>query len=119
MHPATGLRADYQLYIRRAKLGESMSSQPLINRHGSGPIANIDAGGKVSFRTDSAAANILVLQPGYHWKKTGTYDSVNDKLEGIWIRIFQGNTMIAEYLSEQSFRKGGWPVDPKAGATGK
>jgi hypothetical protein len=115
MRPATEIRVEYQLYIRQAKLGQTPSSQPLKNRPGTKTIAKLDAGGKSSFKTDSAAARQVKLLPGYVWKETGRGEDVSDKLEGIWVRVFQGTTMIAEYASSETFKKGGWPVEPKAG----
>ncbi len=118
MHPASGLPVEYQLYVRQAILGETMSSQPLKNRPGQQTLPTLDAGGKASFKTASAAAKLVALDSGYYWTKTGKSEDVNDKLEGIWVRVFEGKTMIAEYLSSEAFRKGGWPVEKKPGTNG-
>ncbi len=111
MHAASNLRVDYQLYVRQAKLGETMSSQPLKNRAGVKNIPKLDAGGKTNFKTIGVPARLVQLQQGYYWTATGHSEDVNDKLEGIWVRVFQGSTMIAEYASSETFKKGGWPVE--------
>ena len=115
MRPGTGIRVEYQLYVRQAKLGQTPSSQPLKNRAGAKAIAKLDAGAKADFKTDSVVARQVKLLPGYVWKETGKSEDVTDKLEGIWVRVFQGNTMIAEYASSESFKKAGWPKPDKPG----
>ncbi|MEI6861046.1 MAG: hypothetical protein WCL04_02215 [Verrucomicrobiota bacterium] len=119
MRAASNLRVEYQLYVRQAKLGEIISSQPLLNRPGSKTIGKLDAGGKISFKSDPVTTRLVKLKQGYYWTETGHSESVNDKLEGIWVRVFQGQTMIAEFTTNDTFKKAGWPVELKAAAAGK
>ncbi len=91
-----------------------MSSQPLKNRAGAKTISTLEANGKTGFKTTSVAARQLHLLPGFYWKATGRSEDVDDRLEGIWVRVYQGKTQIAEFVSSETFKKAGWPTTTPA-----
>ncbi len=106
------LRADYVLYVSQATLKQGVQAKAAqIHRGGTWTIASIDLMGSVSFHTTSIPTKKIELQPGWSWSKTGNTDQVIDTLDGIWLRLYQGETMIAEFVSSDSLRKGGWPSD--------
>jgi hypothetical protein len=110
--PGKELRADYVLYVQQAQQRKgTLTDGAKIHRSGSEKIAVLELMGRASFRTNSIATKKHELQPGWVWGQTGNTDQVIDTLEGIWLRVYQGNTLIAEFLSSESFRKAGWPSD--------
>jgi hypothetical protein len=117
---AENLRADYVLYVQQATLKNGVQSDgSKIHRSGSAPIASLDTLAVITFQTNAIPTKKVELKPGWTWSKTGNSDQVIDTLEGIWLRLYQGDTMIAEYLSSESFRKAGWPKDaPKPPGSG-
>jgi hypothetical protein len=120
------LRVDYQLYYRRGAAGKSIMAQPLEHQGGSDPIAKLESLEKLNFRT--TAVTIRNQTPRtvdrangtleYRWP-TGTQETVYDKLDGIWVRVYQNGALIGEYLSSEDYRKDGWPAPAPAAPGGK
>ncbi len=104
------LRVDYQLYVRTGVVGGVSSTGKLVNRSGSAPIDHIESNGKASIRTSATTLKTDVMQPGWvRSDETGDQD-ITDRLEGIWVRVYQDNKIITEYVSNEAFRKNGWPI---------
>ncbi len=116
------LRADYVLYYRRTKkMGDDLATQPLTHQTGTEPLDTLDPRKAVSFHTSTVAITTQQLREGY-WTvlNSGTY--VNTKFEGIWVRVYENDQMIGEYVSSEDYRKEGWlggTPAPKAAAKRK
>jgi len=111
---AQNLRADYQLYYRRTKqMGDEMAAQPLAHQSGTATIDELKPKGTASFRTDTVAITTEQLYDGT-WTaiRSGTY--TNTKLEGIWVRLFENDQLVGEYVSSAEFQKDGWPASTPA-----
>jgi hypothetical protein len=103
------LRAEYALYYRRTKkMGDDLATQPLAHQTGSEPIDTLDPRKTASFHTSTVAITTEQLRDGT-WTvlNSGTY--TDTKLDGVWVRIFENDQMIGEYVSSEDYRKEGWP----------
>lgn len=116
---AENLRADYVLYVRQAALENGVQSKAdQVHRSGSERITSLPLMGTANFRTSSIPTKRIELKPGWIWSQTGNRDQVIDTLDGIWLRLYQGEAMIAEFGSSEALRKAGWPSDaPKPPGT--
>jgi len=117
---AENLRADYVLYVQQATLDKGVQSKAgQVHRSGSERIASLPLMGTANFRTSSIPTKKIELKPGWIWTQTGNSDQVIDTLDGIWLRLYQGDAMIAEFVSSEALRKAGWPSDaPKPPGSG-
>jgi hypothetical protein len=114
------LRADYRLFYRRTKeagVGDPVT-QPLVHQSGTEDIAKLDPKGTLTFRTSAVSVTSTQLVEGT-WLATGTSTFVNTKFEGIWLRVYQNDKQIGEYLSSEELRKDGWPGATPAAKAGR
>ena len=113
------LKVEYQIYYRKGEPGKSIMTQPLEHKGGVNAIAALDALQKVNFRTDGVTITHRTprtvdngtITTEYRWP-TGGQETVDDKVDGIWVRVFQNDHLIGEYISSEDYRKGGWPGSP-------
>ncbi len=114
------LRADYRLFYRRTReagVGDP-ATQPLVHQVGTEAIAKLDPKGSQTFRTSAVGVTATQLVEGT-WVATGTNTFVNTKFEGVWLRVYQSDKLIGEYLSSEELRKDGWPVATPAAKAGR
>jgi hypothetical protein len=106
------LRADYRLFYRRThETGEGdPNTQTLVHQAGTEAIAKLDPKGTLTFRTSAVAVTSTQLLNGI-WVATGTSTFVNTKFEGVWLRVYQNDKLIGEYVSSEDLRKTGWPAE--------
>jgi hypothetical protein len=105
------LRAVYQLYYRRVKEeNQNLAAQPLTHQTGTETIAKLDPRGTTTFHTATVAVTTEQLK-GAIFADTRSDTYVNTKFEGIWLRIYQGDQIVGEYVSSEDYRKDGWPGD--------
>jgi len=113
------LHADYQLYYRRVKEeNQNLAVQPLAHQTGTEVIAKLDPKGSTTFRTATVAVTTEQLKDAV-WSDTRSDTYVNTKFEGIWLRVYQGEQIVGEYLSSEELRKEGWPAGGNGGARKK
>ena len=114
------LRADYQIYSRKGnEPGKPVASGALSHQAGTATIDKITARGSVEFRMTSVALATVQLKPGYVWENTDSTEVMRDTLEGIWVRIFQNDTLVGEFVSSDTIRKSGWPEENPASPASK
>jgi hypothetical protein len=122
------LRVEYQIYYRKGQPGVSILKQPLDHQGGSQAIDKIDTLEKTNFRTTAVTITNQTpktttdgnITTTYHWP-SGGQETVYDKLDGIWVRVYQNDELIGEYLSSEDYRKDAWPgaTPPATGAKKK
>lgn len=104
------VRVEYRLFVRKAAApgAKAPKDTSLTGKAGQHTVGSLNGRGVESFRTDTIDTKVIELQPGYVWGETNNNDAVTDKLEGIWLRVYQNDKIIGEYLSADSLRKEGW-----------
>jgi len=104
------VRCEYRLFVRPASSPGAATPKNayLSSKAGKHLIGNLIARGADNFRTETIDTMVIELKPGYVWTETNNNDAITDKLEGIWLRVYQNDKIIGEYLSADSLRKEGW-----------
>ncbi len=113
------MRVDYRIYWRQGAQGKSIASQPLSKQSGSESFPKLESRGNNSFRTSMVTINRKSPAPGNNGKSNnswpnGSTETVADEIEGIWVKVFQGEQQVGEYLSGESLRTDGWSNTPAA-----
>jgi hypothetical protein len=111
------LKVEYQIYYRKGAPGKSITAQPLQHHGDSSTFAKIESLEKLNFRTVGVTITNQTprtvdngnVTTEYHWP-TGGQETVYDKLDGIWVRVYENDELIGEYLSSDDYRKNGFPA---------
>lgn len=93
--PVENLRADYILYTKVDEI-KNTGRQP--TRRAKAFTTTFDplpANGRISAKTDTVLTRETKLRGGMQWAGTGDNDT-RDTLAGIWLRIYQGDTLVLE-----------------------
>jgi hypothetical protein len=99
--PIEGLRGEYILFVKVDQPGVGQSDNRLRRSRERLEFEAMPPGGRVSARTSAITARRTALAPGIVW--AGTNDSKSrDTLHGIWLRIYQGDTLVLESASPAS-----------------
>ena len=109
--PVEKLRAEYFLYVKVDALKNS-AAQPRVRREKfTLAFETLPAGGRLSARSGAVTTHKTELKSGYYWE--GTNDTkTRDTLEGIWLRLYQGDTLVLESASPASLAvPGKWTAD--------
>lgn len=95
--PISGLRGEYILFVKVDTAGDNAA-------HGDGRLKRtrgrlafdpIPQSGKITVRTDSITAVKRELADGIVWSGSGD-NKTRDTLHGIWLRVYQGDTLVVE-----------------------
>lgn len=108
--PIENLRGECLLYVRMDALRNS-TAKPQIRREPSRvKFDPLPAGGKVSARTGFVTTTKTELKGNVKWR--GTDDAkTRDTVEGIWLRIYQADTLVLETALPSNLAEGqSWPA---------
>lgn len=89
LHPVEGLRVEYMIF------GRLFASSTQTSQSGRQALDAIEARKSTSFRTKSFRMN--------KWK-AGGYGNSGGQLNGVWIRLYAGDTLLHDYASPESLR---------------
>ena len=104
----SGLKVDYIIFVQRQKLGERMTDPPKIERiAGSQPVDVLNNRDPKSVMTTAFALHKQTLGGGWSYTNGGRVRA-EDSVGGVWVRISQGDQMIAEYINPSSVKSRGW-----------
>lgn len=98
------LDVQYVIFVQRQRLGEKTSMEHLDKVRGSGSIPAIKSQAKGSVATKSFVLGKANLQNGYIYSNGGR-QSAKDTVKGIWVRVFDGPTMLAEYANPSTIKE--------------
>jgi hypothetical protein len=91
------LTARYVIYVKRQKLGEAENAERIDKVSGTFNVPSIKGGTKASFTTIDVVLNNAHMAPG--WKMVEGRQSAQDSLVGIWLRLYNGQVQVAEYIN--------------------
>lgn len=104
--PVGNLKFTYVLFVKPdLEPGKDQRASALKRSTGSNTLAQVTAGSKAVFRTDSIKIYKQKLKPGWIWGKTGNSEMVRDTLHGIWIKAYVGDQLIAEICTPEGLMK--------------
>lgn len=112
--PIENLRGEYILFVKVDTAGDDAARGDGRLKRTRRKLAfdPIPVGGRVSARTEAITARKLELAKGIVWGGTGD-SKTRDTLQGIWLRIYQGDTLVLEsaspgtLVSTESWQGGG------------
>jgi hypothetical protein len=92
------LQVEYRYYIRQGSPGVTGQNRPVRSESGTATIARLASRGTAEFRTNVVTLRATQLRQGVVYTSTGKTRTTDD-LRGIWIRVRQGDEVIAEFSS--------------------
>jgi len=94
--PLENLRVEYRTYVYNEDTARDKRTQGNYTRHkGSHKIEKIPPREKVSFETKPVQLESSELKDNWYYTNGGK-DKAEDEIEAFWIRIYEGDTLIAE-----------------------
>ncbi len=98
-------------------LNQSLApSGPLLVKAGSAKLGEIEYLRSVQIETDTVPITLSELAPGWYFAD-GSKDQNDDELEGIWVQIVEGDTVVFEKkLGSKAAADGKW-VAPSGGSS--
>jgi|WetSurMetagenome_2_1015567.scaffolds.fasta_scaffold774238_1 hypothetical protein len=92
-----GLEIRYLVFVKREELGEKKGSERIERKTGVTTSAHIKPHGRFEFLTEPADMNKGSLGGGWYYNNGGRIKT-EDKLCGLWLRIYKDGAQIAEFL---------------------
>lgn len=106
-----GLKLSYRIYVDPQASEKLMLSQTEAFYAHVDTLDKVARGGAIKRNTEEVLLNRIELNADYEFTD-GSRSKIEDKLEGIWIKIWQGNRKVAEFKSNDStVKKAKWPDD--------
>lgn len=97
--PIEGLRGEYILFVKVDKPGGGAKSDGRLRRtRAKLAFEPIPVGGRITARTEAITARKTELAGGIVWRESGD-SKTRDTLHGIWLRVYQGDTLVLESSS--------------------
>lgn len=104
--PVANLKFTYVLFVKPdIDPGKDSRAAALKRTNGASTVAEVAAGAKTVFRTESIKIAKQKLKPGYFWSKTGNSEVIRDTLYGVWIKAYAGDQFVAEICTPASLAK--------------
>ncbi len=100
LKPVKNLRGEYILFVKVDTTAEQVapSESPLKRSTGTLEFEPVPPGGRVTARTRPIVARKRELANGIVWNGRGDAKT-RDTLHGIWLRVYQGETLVLESAS--------------------
>lgn len=96
-NPSPALEARYVIFVKRQKLGQAANAEDIDKVKGSFSVPSIKPGAKATFNTVDVPLFKAHMAP--HWKMVEGRQSAEDTLAGVWLRLYNGSTQVAEYIN--------------------
>lgn len=98
--PLTDLDVKYVIFYKQEQLG--VKGPPREQRmNGNTPVKAINSHGKLTFETNPVElkkTRMLGPAGSYTYFENGASSKAEDSLSGVWIRIYKGDQMLAEFV---------------------
>jgi len=104
MNPVVGLRGEYILFVKVDSTGgrtSARSGSTLRRDTGSISFNPVSGGGRTVARTKPVVVRKTELADGIVWRGDDE-TKTRDTLQGVWLRIYQGDTLVLETASPAS-----------------
>jgi hypothetical protein len=104
--PALDLR--YLIFVERQKLGERKESDTVDRITGSAKVEPLNRKTMVGTATTSEFVMMKHTIAGDFYFANGGRQKVADNVLGIWVKVFNGAKLVAEYTNPSTVTKRGW-----------
>lgn len=102
--PSPELEARYIIFVRRQQIGsQAGASDHVEKQNGSGRIASMKPGASMNMLTSEVQLKEEKLDPGWRFKNGGI-KSAQDGVIGIWLKLYNGSTEVAEYVNPTTLK---------------
>ena len=98
------LQARYILFVERQELGAKKGVEATQKVTGEAPLEPIASRATASFTTVTVKLGDEQLPGGYYYNNGGRIKA-QDTLKGIWTRLFDGDTLVAEFVQPPTLSK--------------
>lgn len=100
-----GLRIDYRIYMVRQRVYSA--TDPRESRSGTIPVEPIDRKSKIDVKTTTLTLERSRLKSDWYYLDSNKRGSA-DQLDGIWLRVYRGKTLVAEYVTSEDLKRENW-----------
>ena len=97
------LKARYIIYVKRQLLGQKHGDDKLSEVLGSADVEAIAPNTSTSIAMPEIALNQANLDAGYSFR-SGGQTKAQDSVVGVWVKLFDGDKVVAEYLSNTTLK---------------
>lgn len=98
------LTAEYRIFHKKDDGMVALRDAKLHKTEGTAKIPAIGRGEKYEFQTDSVKLWSAVLSSNYY-HPGGKRNTTSDELEGIWIKLFDGETLVEELIFPSKLKR--------------
>ena len=100
---AAAMEVKYLVFVERQRAGEKTGNEHIERVTGTKAVEGIKSHQKTSVETDKFTLNQNQLAAGWHYTNGGK-TSAKDSVKGVWVRVYQGGTVIGEYVNPSTIR---------------
>lgn len=93
---AEGLEVRYIVFVERQMIGTKEGDERLQRLFGKVPVETIKPHGTFEFETVASEIKEARLDGDYYFKNGGARKA-EDRLAGLWVRLYRGEEMVAEF----------------------
>lgn len=101
------LEARYILFVERQKIGEKKGTEQIEQIKGKSPIEGIASKASITFDTSEVKLIEEALSGNWIYADGGRMKA-SDKVLGIWIKFFDGEKEVGEYMNPTTLKRYGW-----------
>jgi len=99
--PAPPLEAKYIVFVKRQQLGQKQNSDHIEKIKGAAKVSALKAGENTKILTSDVELHHQRLAAGWSYANGGSAIA-DDTVVGVWLRLFDGTTQVAEYMNPTS-----------------
>ena len=102
--PSPAVEVRYMLFVKRQQLGQKFGTDQIEKIKGNAKVEPIKTGTNATVFTSEVNLAQQQLDPGWHFKNGGMAKA-EDNVTGVWIRLFNGATEVAEFVNNPSTKE--------------
>lgn len=100
---APTMAVKYVVFVERQRPGEQKGAEHVERVTGSKPVAAIKSHQKATVDTDTFTMKHAQLASGWSYKNGGKAVA-KDSIKGVWVRVYEGTNVVAEYVNPSTIR---------------
>jgi len=96
--PAQELQARYILFVKRQHAGQKQGEDQTEKVKGDYKVAELKPGANITFSTAEVQLRHSQLDGNFYYIGGGM-SKTDDGIAGVWVKLFQGETQVGEYMN--------------------
>ena len=101
---APAMVVKYMVFVERQSTGQKQGAEHIDKLKGTKSVEPIKSHQKAFVETDSFAMKEAKLAPGWYYPNGGKL-AARDSIKGVWVRVYQDNKVVAEYVNPSIISK--------------